>query len=60
MTLTVREDKRIMRKRLISVCIIVILVCSIYGCTQTAEDTSVTEPETVETEHTETLFGNDT
>lgn len=59
MTLTVREDKRIMPKRLISVCIIVILVCSIYGCAQTAEDTSVTEPETVETEHTETMNEED-
>lgn len=59
MTLTVREDKRIMPKRLISVCIIVILVCSIFGCAQTAEDNSVTEPETVEAEHTETMNEED-
>lgn len=43
-----------MRKRLISVCIVVILLFGIFDCVQTAEDGQITEPETVETEHTET------
>ena len=43
-----------MRKRLISICNVAILVFSIYGCAQTAEETSTTEPKTVETENTET------
>ena len=42
-----------MRKRLISVCIAVISVFSIYGCTKTDEDTAAAEAETVETENTD-------
>ena len=43
-----------MRKRLISLRVIVILVCSIYGCAQTAEDTPAVEPKLVKTENTAT------
>ena len=43
-----------MRKKLISVGIVVILLFSIYGCGQTADDTLATETATVETENTET------
>ena len=43
-----------MRQRRISICIIGILVCCIYGCAQTVVEIPVTEPETVEAEHTET------
>ena len=42
-----------MRKRLISVCIMVILLCCIYGCTQTAKDTAVAESEIIERYTTE-------
>ena len=42
-----------MRKRLISVCIVVILLFGIYGCAQTAKDSPVVEPETVGTGHTD-------
>lgn len=38
-----------MRKRLISACIVAILVIGIYGCTQTAEDISAAESEDVKT-----------
>ena len=40
--------EKVMIKRLISVCIAVILVFGICGCAQTAEDASVAETETVE------------
>ena len=43
-----------MRKRLMSVCIVAILVYSIYGCAQTDEEAPAEETEIVETEHTET------
>ena len=43
-----------MRKRLISICIVAILVFNIYGCAQTAEDWLVVEPGIVEIENTET------
>ena len=43
-----------MRKRIINICIVAILVFSIYGCAQTAEDRLVVEPEIVEIENTET------
>ena len=43
-----------MRQRRISICIIGILVCCIHGCAQTVVETSVTETETVEADHTET------
>lgn len=43
-----------MRKRLIGICVIGILSCSIYGCAQTGKDAPVAEPETVEAENTET------
>ena len=43
-----------MRKRLISVCITVILILSICGCAQTAEDVPAAESENVEKENTET------
>ena len=43
-----------MQKKLISVGIVVILLFSIYGCGQTAEDTLATETATMETENTET------
>ena len=46
--------KKVMIKRLINVCFVVILTFCIYSCAQTAEDASVTEPETVGTESTET------
>ena len=42
-----------MRKRLISICIVVIFVCSIYGCAQIAEETFDAEMENVEPENTE-------
>ena len=42
-----------MRKRLISICIIGILTCCVYGCAQTAENTLAPDTETVETEDTE-------
>lgn len=42
---------KIMRKRIISVCIVVILVCSIYGCAQTAEDTLDAETAVAEKGH---------
>lgn len=40
-----------MRKRLISACIAAIIVFSIFGCAQTAEDAPATETETVATEY---------
>lgn len=43
-----------MRKRLISICTIVILLYGIYGCAKTDEDVSVAETESVKTENTET------
>lgn len=43
-----------MLKRLISVCIIVILIFNICGCAQTAENTLAVGTETLETEYTET------
>ena len=43
-----------MRRRLISVCIVAILVFNIYGCAQTIEDTLTVEPEIMKTDHTET------
>lgn len=43
-----------MRRRLINVCIVVILVCSIYGCAQTVENTPAVEPKLVKAENTET------
>ena len=42
-----------MRKRLISVCIVVILLFGIYGCAQTAKDSLVVEPKIVESEYTD-------
>ena len=42
-----------MRKRFISICTAIILVCGICSCAQTTEDTSATEPENMETEDTE-------
>ena len=45
--------EKVMVKRLISVCIVVILTFCIYVCAQTAVDNSVTEPETVESENTD-------
>lgn len=42
-----------MRKRLISVCIVMLLVYSIYGCAQTAENTLASETENVGLEDTE-------
>lgn len=40
-----------MRKRLINICTVPIIVFSIYGCAQTAEDAPVAETETVKTEN---------
>lgn len=37
---------KIMRKRLISICSVAILIFNIYGCAQTAEDTSAAETKT--------------
>lgn len=42
-----------MRKRFISVCIVMLLACGIYGCARTAKDTPGAEAETVKTENTE-------
>lgn len=42
-----------MRKRLISICMIVTLVFSIYGCAKTAEDFLATETENVGSQDTE-------
>ena len=39
---------KIMRKRHISVCIVMILTCSIFGCAKTTESTFVAETENVE------------
>lgn len=43
-----------MIKKIINICIVVILICNIYGCAQTTEDTLVEGMETVETENTDT------
>lgn len=43
-----------MKKRFISTYIVMILVFSIYGCAQTAENAPAVEPKTAETGHTET------
>ena len=42
-----------MGKRLINICIVVILLFGIYGCARTAEDAPVVEIETVKTENTD-------
>lgn len=42
-----------MQKRIICICTVVLLVFSIFGCAQTAEDTLTEEMETEETENTE-------
>lgn len=42
-----------MRKQFISICTIVILVFSIYGCAETSEDAITTETESVESQDTE-------
>ena len=49
-----------MRKRLTSICIIVMLILSIFGCADTAEETPVAETETVETDHIETVSEEET
>lgn len=41
-----------MRKRLIGVCIVMVLVCDIFGCARTAEDAPVAETESMETGNT--------
>ena len=43
-----------MIKRLISICIVAIIVFNIYGYAKTTEETLVTEPKTVESEYTDT------
>ena len=48
------EVDKIMRQRIISICIVVILVFNIYDCARTTEDRFVVEPEIVEPEITET------
>ena len=45
--------EKVMVKRLISVCFVVIIVFSIFDCAQTTEDSFVAETETVETGYTE-------
>ena len=42
-----------MRKRLISICFVVILVCGICGCARTAEETLGAETETAELKYAE-------
>ena len=42
-----------MRKQLISICTIIILIFSIYGCAQTAEDALTAETENIEPQDTE-------
>ena len=39
-----------MIKRIISICIVVLFVCNIYGCVQTAKDAPAAESETEEIE----------
>lgn len=39
-----------MIKRIISICIVVLFVCNIYGCAQTAKDAPAAESETEEIE----------
>lgn len=48
-----RRVDKIMRKRLISICIILIILFSIYGCTKKADNTFTIESENTETENTE-------
>lgn len=43
-----------MRKRIMSICIVAVLVFSIFGCAQTAEDVPVADSETEEIENTDT------
>lgn len=43
-----------MRKRIISICIVVLFVCNIYGCAQAAKDAPAAESETEKIENTET------
>lgn len=47
----VKTDGRIMKKKFISVCTVVLLACGIYGCNQIDKDSRITGPETVEIEH---------
>ena len=47
MPLRMVEGQGIMRKGLISVCIAAILVCSIFGCARTAEETLVADTESI-------------
>ena len=49
-----------MVRKLISICTTVILVFSIYGCAQTAEDTPAAETEITETDYTEAENGEAT